>query len=546
MPENVPGRLPLTPNSPYATAPSMTQSLNVDELAIRKKLDDLREDFQKRSTSRPKVFMGIVRSGDAVNPFTGAFTTAVWVHLANKDLLYWDRQNFPVVEVYYANEWEGRNAICRRFLDSTATHLLLMRPDIHAPEESAEMMLVRDVDIITPAGFSAGEMQVPSWYRSRGLFIDIDGVEKPYFDPMCDEIKEVMRHIPATASTTAIIDGMDALPPIEMDAADFGVVLLSRKALETIPYPWFDPNGGLPSDHAFSVKAQKHDLKIWGERCIFTAVWAWAPKTREGFRTNASVIELYFEADYRRRKLTEELALFLDEPIGNVWARVERAPELVLAEWNDMQEKNGGKPLLPKQAFEFYKGGKAFVYDCTFFNTMPWYVTLQEGLESIHEQKVLDFGGGIGTVTLQMAFQGNETTYLDVPGSPIWDFAFKRIDSSPYNITMIDDIGTRKFDIVIAIDVFEHIPDFETELRNIYQALHPGGKLVYHNAFLSDKRHPMYMPENEERWDAAIEEIGFKRGRDSHAQWLGRFYELTAGDDPMEVKAGEKEGKFEV
>ncbi len=100
-------------------------------------------------------------------------------------------------------------------------------------------------------------------------------------------------------------------------------------------------------------------------------------------------------------------------------------------------------------------------------------------LKSVRGKKCLDFGSGVGTHAMELAKNGNDVSILDVEG-PLFGFAKKRLKRQglKFNSYNHDDpLPSNEFDVIICMDVLEHVYDPLRELYRIYNALKPGGIL---------------------------------------------------------------------
>lgn len=96
--------------------------------------------------------------------------------------------------------------------------------------------------------------------------------------------------------------------------------------------------------------------------------------------------------------------------------------------------------------------------------------------------RVLDYGAGIGTDVITFAQRGYEVFFADVSGL-ISDFARHRLKRRNLKATFIpvesgipENIG--QFDIIICLEVLEHLPDPIKVLRLFYKSLSPKGVMA--------------------------------------------------------------------
>jgi len=173
------------------------------------------------------------------------------------------------------------------------------------------------------------------------------------------------------------------------------------------------------------------------------------------------------------------------------------------------QEWNRRNPQTAADVDAFYKEQEAYVEDITWLNAQPWYWSDIE--RTLHKWgKVADFGGGIGSLAMVLAWLGNEVHYIDLP-SPQRAFAEWRFKRHELPISVHDSLeGLRDLDAITSIDTIEHLhPDIYLEVtRQMRRALKRGGQLLILAKFGSDKRWPMHY-DSRELFYAALREAGF-------------------------------------
>ena len=95
----------------------------------------------------------------------------------------------------------------------------------------------------------------------------------------------------------------------------------------------------------------------------------------------------------------------------------------------------------------------------------------------------LDFGSGAGVTSQLFAQLGYETTLADIARVTL-DFARFRLERRNQRAHFIDlneqALPSAAYDVITAIDVLAHVPDFDATARMLHRALKPGG-LLYAN-----------------------------------------------------------------
>lgn len=112
--------------------------------------------------------------------------------------------------------------------------------------------------------------------------------------------------------------------------------------------------------------------------------------------------------------------------------------------------------------------------------------------------KVLDFGGGIGTNSIELAKQGNDVYYYDLP-SKTQEFAKYLAARSDVKVTFLtkEEMLSMKFDVILATDVLEHIKEPMSVVKELQSLLNIGGLFLTTGLnFSINPNSPMHLPEN--------------------------------------------------
>ena len=150
---------------------------------------------------------------------------------------------------------------------------------------------------------------------------------------------------------------------------------------------------------------------------------------------------------------------------------------------------------------EFYKRsdvGLLYIFDLANWHINGGGAPL-ENLEELEGLCVLDFGAGIGTWTLAAAQSGAQVTYRDV--NPVLkNFAMWR--AAKYKISL--EKGSLCYEVIVAWDVFEHLPDPEKTLDSLLKVLALKGRLVIRSPFGENTGglHPMH--NNKLDWESVL------------------------------------------
>ena len=188
-------------------------------------------------------------------------------------------------------------------------------------------------------------------------------------------------------------------------------------------------------------------------------------------------------------EVINELARFLGISPEEAKHRVEHY-QLNIA--NEAWQK--ANPKTPDEVDEFYKTETHYLYEL-----IPWNYQSEvfhqrvKPLFQYHNRKILEIGAGIGSLCIALNYAGNEVTYCDISPT-LCDFARQRFQDRQMAIPIVQDLRiVRDFDMVVAIDFFEHIhPDrLPSLLKEIASVLKDNG-FLYHRSNFNPKDAPLF------------------------------------------------------
>jgi SAM-dependent methyltransferase len=187
----------------------------------------------------------------------------------------------------------------------------------------------------------------------------------------------------------------------------------------------------------------------------------------------------------------------------------------VAAAWRD------ASPERAEEVTRFYRETTSYVFDlaadnCRERRRVFWAVVL-ERLRRVGGKDVLAYGDGIGTDSIDLARLGYKVTYFDLPGvtSEFARFRFSR-EGLADSITFVDQPGklsAAAFDVILCVEVLEHLPDPVGAMRHFYSLLHENGVVLLTESFESiGPEYPSHLESNYRyagRTHQLMESIGF-------------------------------------
>ncbi|MBN1436335.1 MAG: class I SAM-dependent methyltransferase [Sedimentisphaerales bacterium] len=155
-------------------------------------------------------------------------------------------------------------------------------------------------------------------------------------------------------------------------------------------------------------------------------------------------------------------------------------------------EAAGLRPFVWSQGLaDFYGSTDAFLYELVLWNMnrrkrrIRRWVGRHLARRVGQNLKILSIGDGLGFDSAFLAQAGHDVTYFELPGYS-QRFAQKVFQRCAHQVNIITDpkqIPQEAFDVVLCLDVLEHVPDVPEYVKQITSYLKPEGFLVVHAPF---------------------------------------------------------------
>ncbi|MFC1699328.1 class I SAM-dependent methyltransferase [Candidatus Omnitrophota bacterium] len=161
-----------------------------------------------------------------------------------------------------------------------------------------------------------------------------------------------------------------------------------------------------------------------------------------------------------------------------------------------------------EEVLNYYRTSSHFLYSLLYWEALRAkqneFKKLYLGCRKFKINRLLDFGGGIGGLSIFMSQRGLRCDYLDVPGKSFdfaqWRFNRRNLRNSLYSDSRsLPDLA---YDAVVAYDVLEHLFDIEEAIKEIGRTLKNHGYFISRSSFAT--RGAMHLPKNEKFKDMKI------------------------------------------
>lgn len=146
---------------------------------------------------------------------------------------------------------------------------------------------------------------------------------------------------------------------------------------------------------------------------------------------------------------------------------------------------NISNPKTEQEIKEFYTFTPYYVFALAYWHMKKYQRTLRRNMLNNSFGDVLDYGGGIGDLCLDIIKNSQclSITYADVNGKT-FDFAKWLFQKHKVSVKMTDLDKEKiqgQYDTIICIDVIEHILEPKTLIKSIVNSLKSNGRLIITN-----------------------------------------------------------------
>lgn len=475
-------------NNNQDTGPTLIPiPISIDSDQLNQNKNEITIKVEEVLTIPKKIKIGIgIPSGKMID--------TAFVRMLLERLFEWSQKH--IIQIYINEVIPidlSRNQIVENAKKEHCDYLFFVDSDIIIKEGQLDRLLSHNKDVTTGVYYKRifPYEPLPRKKVTENLYI--------YIEP---EDKEDNIENRTTTKTT------ESNEIIEIDGTGMGCFLVKMDIFDKISYPWFEFKyfnkngkwGQNSEDLVFCQKLQDIGIKIYCDPFVKCP--------HIGATIDQSISRLYKEFRLNcikeLEKTTIELSEFTGMSVEEIYEKWEIATELVAKEYIAYKESSNSN-FDPK---EFYKSNKSYIFDLTNWHMAGrrgFDVNLVKNIKRDHPSatKILDFGSGCGQNAIELAEVGYDVAMADYDGhtSQFAKFRAKKrgLDIKFYDIEKpIDD----KFDVILAFDVIEHIPD--TEFKNTIALLKNlkknGGKILTTVSFGSQGGlHPMHYDETSEK-----------------------------------------------
>ncbi len=177
---------------------------------------------------------------------------------------------------------------------------------------------------------------------------------------------------------------------------------------------------------------------------------------------------------------------------ADVAARLQKEHEHLGVNVREEMLRRGVPPYrFSERMAEFYTTTDAFLYETYCWNRYPLKQAMRKWIVAFLQRtfagpaRVLSFGDGLGFDSTGLALAGHQVTYFEV-GRLNQAFSERVFGDNRVQVARCHDaqqLPPEGFDVVICLDVLEHVPQPQDLVRQLAGWLKPGGFLLAHAPF---------------------------------------------------------------
>lgn len=462
-----------------------------------------------------KIHLGIPRERVLIPAFVDNRDMILYnlAHL-NRDAGYFQAEGHRVDR--------NRDRIVLEFLEhkDKPEWLLMLDSDMDHPPDIPVRLTRWNKPVVGGLYFHRGESHDPFVFREAPRKKDQYGRSILKWAPLRDEVWDFLEKNQVPLKDGSItIDQPLSEPLIECDAVATGALLIHRSVLEFMPKPIFEyRKHSISEDLMFCYEAKRLGIPIYADLSCISGHYNWVAMGQTQFRMLYKARGLNLTS-YSKSQAITMYSEYMGVPKETAQELIERGNAHMVGDyWNSK------KPSTPEEVAAFYAEphtGKLYLMELLHWNFGQNFDTLRRPLMDVRDAVVMEIGAGIGTVSMQMAVQNNKVTAIE-PNETLrgfidyrWHWLSNQMAGRHGDITTTSKEAWREApdesqDVVIALDVFEHIPKeiLKEMLRHIYRILKPGGTLFYHANWYQQDLYPMHFDFSEE-WPQWLTELGF-------------------------------------
>ncbi len=414
----------------------------------------------------------------------------------------------------------NRNRICKMFLEDEreAEWLIQLDNDMTFPPDIGERLIKRGKEVIGGLYFSPEGIYDPMCYHLANVKPDMYGRPSQFWFSMRDTVYDFLlaNNVPAI-NRSMVLDNPVGEACVPADGLGTGALMVHRSVLEALEPPWFEFLGLQGEDLRF-CKRVKDELGIqpYVDMAVICGHLFPIPLGPTQFIRSFQTRGIHL-TNYEPEHAADWVAEFFDIPKELAANNIAKfTPKMMADYWNQQPRETR------EDVMAFYEDevvGTMYLYDLIKWNLGRAFTAFRRMLRPHHNLRVLEIGGGIGSVAIQMAFQDCEVVTVE-PNNILRKFIEYRWEDTKSRVQPVDRYKSLEivkelpksgeFDLVIALDVFEHIHKDELPnlLKRIGKMVPQRGRIFHNYTWGQQDLYPFHF-DHSKKWDKWLSAAGF-------------------------------------
>jgi hypothetical protein len=289
----------------------------------------------------------------------------------------------------------------------------------------------------------------------------------------------------------------DGLQPVAVTGG--GCMLFPCRVFDHLSEPWFVPETEKGTDFQIAEAVRRAGYEVWADTSIELGH---VVQKREILTARNRPKHLEASVEFKGRidqdwNISSMLLLYngdVEEYLGLAPAQVKALAEqygrkgVEFRDFADPREyyRSLGREQLARQYVFHNQPGYG---SGQFLNAL---ISLAQG----RRLKILDYGCGSAPVGFEMLMQGHEVDFVDLDGAPAYEFTKWRVRRRKKTAGW--SVG-ENYDVLLLLDVIEHLPEAAQVLAELTQRLNEGGYLVTNYFLLTDYSNPEHISMDKQR-----------------------------------------------
>ena len=216
-----------------------------------------------------------------------------------------------------------------------------------------------------------------------------------------------------------------------------------------------------------------------------------------------------------QESLCSELALYSGcEDLAEIQHRCSCALSAVKGEWHGSSVDRDDHQSVQ----QFYNESEAMIYELMWWHSLSEDDSPLAYVTALHFAKMhgcgsyLDFGAGVGSGGIIFARHGLDVTLADISSAMLsfsqWRFGLRDL-SAQFIDLKVGGLPGNAYDMLAAMDVFEHLVDPVQTVDELWRSLKPGGYLFGRFHSEVDEDRPHHIVQDFEPTLKRLESLGF-------------------------------------